>query len=117
MSGRGEPRLRNAGEAAFVVEFGNEISVELNERATALAALLEREPFDGFREAIPTFRSVLVFHDPEADPEAIRAHALDLARGAGRSPRGPRAISSCPASMTGRTCRRWRRRLACPWKS
>ena len=93
MSGRGEPRLRNAGEAAFVVEFGNEISVELNERATALAALLEREPFDGFREAIPTFRSVLVFHDPEADPEAIRAHALDLARGAGREPaRPPRHI-------------------------
>ena len=93
MSGRGEPRLRNAGEAAFVVEFGNDISVELNERATALAALLEREPFDGFREAIPTFRSVLVFHDPEADPEAIRAHALDLARGAGREPaRPPRHI-------------------------
>ncbi len=93
MSGRGEPRLRNAGEAAFVVEFGNEISVELNERATALAALLEREPFDDFREAIPTFRSVLVFHDPEADPEAIRAHALDLARGAGREPaRPPRHI-------------------------
>ena len=86
MSGWEEPRLRNAGEAAFVVEFGNEISRELNARANALAALLEREPFDGYREAIPTFRSVLVFHDPEADPDVIRAHALDLARRAGREP-------------------------------
>ena len=93
MSGSGEPVIRNAGEAAFSVEFGNEISIELNERATALAALLEREPFGGYREAIPTFRSVLVFHDPEADPEAIRAHALDLARRAGREPaRAPRRI-------------------------
>ena len=93
MTGNRDPRLRNAGESAFSVEFGNEISVELNARATALAALLEREPFDGFREAIPTFRSVLVFHDPKADPEAIRAHALDLARRAGgESPAPPRHI-------------------------
>lgn len=86
MSGGAEPLVRNAGEAAFSVEFGNEISRELNARATALAALLEREPFDGYREAIPTFRSVLVFHDPEADPERVRAHALDLARRAGGEP-------------------------------
>ena len=93
MSETGTPLIRNAGEAAFAVEFGNEISIELNERATALAALLEREPFGGYREAIPTFRSVLVFHDPEADPETIRAHALDLARRAGREPaRPPRRI-------------------------
>ena len=87
MSGKGEPRIRNAGEAAFAVEFGNEISRELNAKATALAALLEREPFGGYRESIPTFRSVLVFHDPEVDPEAIRAHALGLARRAGRRAR------------------------------
>lgn len=86
MSAGGDPYLRNAGEAAFVVEFGNAISRELNAKATALAALLEREPFDGYREAIPAFRSVLVFHDPESDPEAIRAHALDLAGRAGREP-------------------------------
>ena len=106
MSGRGEPRLRNAGEAAFVVEFGNEISVELNERATALAALLEREPFDGFREAIPTFRSVLVFHDPRRTPKpSAPTRSISPAAPAG-SPRGPRATSSFPASMTGRTFRR-----------
>ena len=93
MSGAPEPCIRDAGEGAFSVEFGNEISVALNERATALAALIEREPFEGYREAIPTFRSVLVFHDPESDPGPIRAHALDLARRAGREPApSPRRI-------------------------
>ena len=87
--GAAEARIRNAGEAAFSVEFGNEISPELNARATGFAGLLDREPFDGFREAIPTFRSVLVFHDPAADPEAIRLHALDLARRAARTPEAP----------------------------
>lgn len=54
-----------------------------------MAALLERHPPDGFREAIPTFRSVLVFHDPAADPAALRAHALELARRGGREPEAP----------------------------
>ncbi len=80
------PEIRNAGESAFIVEFGNEISRERNARATGLAALLEREPFPGYREAIPTFRSVLVLHDPEADPASIRAHALDCARRAEETP-------------------------------
>ena len=101
MPGRGEPRLRNAGEAAFSVEFGNEISRELNARATGLAALLERERFDGYREAIPTFRSVLVFHDPDADPDAIRAHALDLARRAGDEPEPPSRRIEIPCVYDG----------------
>ena len=101
LSGRGEPRLRNAGEAAFSVEFGNEISRELNARATGLAALLEREPFEGYREAIPTFRSVLVSHDPEADPDAIRAHALDLARRAGSEPEPPSRRIEIPCVYDG----------------
>ena len=72
------PRILNAGEAAFVVEFGDGISAELNARATGLAALLEREPFDGYREAIPTYRSLLVFHEPACDPETVRQHTLRL---------------------------------------
>ncbi len=78
-----EPRLLDAGEAAFVVEFGDRIDDDLHARATGLAALLEREPFDGYREAIPTYRSVLVLHDPAADPDAVRAWTLDRARRAG----------------------------------
>ena len=101
MSNPGAPILRNAGEAAFSVEFGNEISVELNERATAFAGLLDREPFDGFREAIPTFRSVLVFHDPAADPDAIRSHALGLARRAGREPEAPPRRLEIPCVYDG----------------
>ncbi len=87
------PRLRNAGESAFVVEFGNRISRELNARATGLAALLDREQFAGYREAIPSYRSVLIVHDPEADPDAIRTEALRLAERSGQEPESePRRI-------------------------
>ena len=99
------PRTVNAGEAAFAVEFGNEISLELNRKATALAALLEREPFQGYREAVPTFRSVLVFHDPEADPDAIRAHALELARRAGGEPEPEPRLLEIPCVYDGEDLR------------
>ena len=101
MSGASGARILNAGEAAFSVEFGNEISTELNAKATALAALLGREPFDGFREAVPTFRSVLVFHDPAADPKGIRRHAEELARRAGREPEAPPRRHEFPCVYDG----------------
>lgn len=87
------PRLREAGASAFSVEFGDSISEELNERANALAGLLGREPPDGFREAIPTYRSVLVLHDPAADPECLRQETLGLAAKAeGQPPAPPRHL-------------------------
>ncbi len=94
-------RILDAGAEAFVVEFGNGISTGLSARATALAALLEREPFDGFREAVPTFRSVLVLHDPEADPEASRRHAGSLARRAGQEPGVPGRRIELPCVYDG----------------
>lgn len=87
------PRLRDAGASAFSVEFGDSISEELNERANALAGLLGREPPAGFREAIPTYRSVLVLHDPAADPERLRQETLALAAKAeGQPPAPPRRL-------------------------
>lgn len=87
------PRLREAGASAFSVEFGDSISEDLNERANALAGLLGREPPDGFREAIPTYRSVLVLHDPGADPEVLREQTLTLAaKTEGQPPAPPRHL-------------------------
>lgn len=95
------PRLRNAGASAFSVEFGDSISEELNERAAALAALLAREPPEGFREAIPTYRSVLVLHDPAADPDGLRQETLEIAAKAGRQPPAPPRRMELPCVYDG----------------
>ncbi len=59
-------RIVPLGESAMVVEFGTEISPELNDLAIALAHDLRADPFPGFREAIPCFASVGVYFDPLA---------------------------------------------------
>lgn len=95
------PRLRGGGASAFVVEFGDRISLELSARSAALADLLAEDPFDGYLESLPSYRSVLVLHDPAADPAAIREHALRLARrAAARSP-APRTRHEIPCVFDG----------------
>jgi inhibitor of KinA len=58
------PRFLLAGDAAVVVEFGNEINLEINHRVHALARALAEHPLPGLGEAVPTYRSLLLHYDP-----------------------------------------------------
>jgi KipI family sensor histidine kinase inhibitor len=71
--------LRPVGEAAVAVELGDGIDPEVNARVRALDRLLGERPFPGFREAVPTYRSLLVLYDPQAASlEAVAEHLLSL---------------------------------------
>ena len=48
----------------MVVDFGNEISVEINERVQALATELAALNIVGVTEIVPTYRSVMLYFDP-----------------------------------------------------
>ena len=58
-------RVFPLGDSAATIEFGNEISIDLNKRALALAELLADQPFNGLIEAVPAYASVTVFYDPQ----------------------------------------------------
>ena len=53
-----------AGEQGLVVDFGNEISVEINGRVQQLAAALTELGIVGVTEIVPTYRSVMLYFDP-----------------------------------------------------
>ena len=57
------PRIFPLSESSLVVEFGSVISVELNERAIALADHLDTNPFPGYIESVPCYASTAVFYD------------------------------------------------------
>jgi KipI family sensor histidine kinase inhibitor len=59
-----EPRLLPAGDMAVSVEFGDEISREVNARVRALEYLIQQKAFPGVIETVPSFRSLLVYYDP-----------------------------------------------------
>lgn len=57
-------RILPAGDSAIVVEFGVKIDMTVNAQVQALRAKIEASPFIGFREVIPTYRSLAVCFDP-----------------------------------------------------
>ena len=58
------PRVLPVGDAAVTVELGDTIDPEVSSRVRALDRTLGHEPFDGFLEAVPCWRSLLVLYDP-----------------------------------------------------
>lgn len=57
-------RIFPLGDSALTIELGNELSIERNDRAIALARHLSEHPLDGMIEAVPAYASVTVFYDP-----------------------------------------------------
>ena len=60
----GNVKLLVAGEQGMVVDFGNEISAEINERVQCLAQVLTELNIVGVTEIVPTYRSVMLYFDP-----------------------------------------------------
>ncbi len=51
------------GESALTVDFGNIISVEINEFVINLSNQIEKENFKGFIECVPAYSSLTIFYD------------------------------------------------------
>ena len=81
-----EPRFLLAGDAALMVELGDEIDLEINRRIHALTRALAENPFPGLGEAVPSYRSLLVHYDPlhlsHAEVESFVSAALRECRDA-----------------------------------
>ncbi|MGD9589830.1 MAG: 5-oxoprolinase subunit PxpB [Pyrinomonadaceae bacterium] len=72
-------RMFPLGERALTVEFGSELSDELNLAAIALASRINNSPFPGLIEAVPAIASTTVFYDPIA-VSGGRGSAFDRVR-------------------------------------
>ena len=60
-----EVRYLVAGDSAVCVEFGNEISPEINKKIRAFNIAVEKSDRPGIVETVPTYRSLLVHYHPE----------------------------------------------------
>jgi KipI family sensor histidine kinase inhibitor len=80
-------RYLSCGDTAFTVEFGNEISPEINGRVMALHAAIGQAAADralpGVVETVPTIRSLMVSYDPLTTSRASLEPEIDalIARG------------------------------------
>jgi KipI family sensor histidine kinase inhibitor len=75
------PRVLALGDSAVSLELGRELDRATNDRVRAIDEALRARPFPGFREAVPTYRSLLVVYDPAGTGfDDVRAVLLQLAR-------------------------------------
>ncbi len=58
------PRILPAGDRGFVVELGDAIDPALNARVRAVAEAIAQRLGPELTEVVPTYRSLLVLHDP-----------------------------------------------------
>ena len=57
-------RFLPAGDKALVIEFGDSISPEVNKKVRNMFVTIEKSKLDEILEMVPTYRSLLVYHDP-----------------------------------------------------
>jgi KipI family sensor histidine kinase inhibitor len=95
-------RILAQGEGGIVVELGDAIDDAVNARVHALAAAV-RARFDGAVEVVPSYRSLLILHDPVALPrDGLVRRVRAAARGLGETPvTGPRRVVRLPVCYGG----------------
>ena len=54
----------SAGDKAVVMEFGNEISKDINAKIRNVVKSVEEANIDGIVELLPTYRSLMIMYDP-----------------------------------------------------
>lgn len=59
-----EIRILPAGDLSLIVEFGNVISTECNDKVMQLNQCIRKDKPVGIVETVPTFRSLLIYYDP-----------------------------------------------------
>ena len=75
------PTAVPAGDAAILLTFAEEISLEVNSRVQALARAVESQGLPGVREVVIAYATLLVYYDSlEAGYEQVRDAVLALAQ-------------------------------------
>jgi len=97
-------RIFPLGDSAATIEFGNEISTELNDRVLALADDLSSNPFDGLRETVPAYASVTVFYDHRISRfNAVKLELEKRAESIGKADSAPPRVLEIPILISNET--------------
>ena len=88
------PRIRDAGDAALLLQLDAVIDPAVNARAIAIAESIRIQRMTGIRDVVPTYRSVSVHFDPlvtdvDMVGRALERAAADIAAGPNRASRPP----------------------------
>lgn len=52
------------GDCAVVIDLGDKVDLEKNQRLLAMKEIIETKPFPGFVETVPAYTTLTIFYDP-----------------------------------------------------
>jgi inhibitor of KinA len=58
--------IRPLGDSALVIQLGDGMSPAIHEKVKNLSNLLEKKPFTGFMESVPSYNSLTIYYNPVA---------------------------------------------------
>ena len=90
------------GDRGLILEFGDEISREVNDKVRRMALAIHANPMEGIIEIVPTYRSLLIHYNPLALPaEALRKRLTRLEQGLQLTPFPEPNLTRIPVAYGG----------------
>lgn len=97
-----EMRFLLMGDRGLLLEFGDEISPEINEKVRKMTLAIEKESLQGVIETVPTYRSLLVVYNPlKICLEALKSRLATLEKQLGRIDLPAPKLTRIPAVYGG----------------
>ena len=95
-------RILTAGDSSLLVEFGKEISPDINRKISATVQLLKEQHIEGVVDLIPAFCSLLINYDPRViHYEEIRDRVQNIVKMDAKTGEGRKKIYEIPVCYGG----------------
>ena len=90
------------GDRGLLIEFGDEISREINEKVRRMARAVQAEIREGIVEVVPTYRSLLIIYNPLLHPiEDLKNRLKNIEAGLQQAPLPEPRLTRIPAVYGG----------------
>jgi len=90
------------GDRGLLLEFGDEISREINEKVRRMALAIQAEAMEGIVETVPTYRSLLIIYNPVILPiEDLKERLIQIEEGLQQIPFPEPTLTRIPVAYGG----------------
>ena len=90
------------GDRGLLLEFGDGISREINEKVRRMALAIRSEAIEGIVETVPTYRSLLIIYNPILLPiEGLRKRLIQIEEGLQQAPLPEPKLTRIPVVYGG----------------
>lgn len=97
-----EIKILTAGDSSLLIEFGNEISTEINQKITATVQLMKEQHIEGVVDIIPAFCSLLINYDPRViGYDELKSRMLNLIKMDIKTEAGRKKVYEIPVCYGG----------------